>query len=1034
MCTQRAQLHTQRVDLLPCCICWSVPLALAHCFSNPLGICAQDGKHYEVLDPRSVPWTIRILALISKDLYDKTKDGEDGMGQVEPALQLSLSYRLAEHVYYVGMKPREQCVKVECGEVGPWGFMSWCCQMLADTELRNSLFFIQNWPQMKSGQEAIELDFTPGVTTSSLKYQFDVVNNCICMHRRVKGEEEPVRERLASFFVKKVISSYKFFEAPDQPTYIKFLVRREVNPDGEGTIYFAINDLEERHKCVHRAPHAQFLEMEIMFSLTGINTQTQLAAFFQNQNPCLQLNMTVDQWMCYMSSLESPLPKDVISYFGKQTNGIFVAGNCAYEKGMFLTHEVANVAIIPQYFSKSLLPIHIEEYPRHMIIPIPQVRYVIGSILWNHVMPQFFGNNYKAATAVFCMAVMGMYADRLWEGHHGVGHGMPITWVYSTEPNTGKTEATLLANSMLGFFKSAPWAGDATKPALFERLAQQSCLPLMIDDVVAKKNESQALAQLIRAVFDKCPRTVCGKSRTPKSPVIFTSNSKINADDQAQQSRCITIRFQKLQTNASSDVQLYNHWMALRELVSALAPDFANLLFEDGTMDNDAITDCANFMQIAVNKERDRNANLWGMLLYFMLLIHVMFQASSERLQDVVHWTVNEALRQSHIHHQASSMLELFLIEVSKLRADKGSEGVCDPLGPLDRTIYWDKLRTNIRPVLSGSSASYIALRVEPCVKVIELIRNKKMFDVAEIYSLAQQSDFAIIGDGAFYDVGKGPWPIARLDVDSNNQPVRIPCAETDAGLAEYMSNMHAIFFLRRRFDEITKGSTPHANQDHQESYKNIIVCSSNTNENYNFFQTVTGIGTEGWYGFRVLQTGDFGFFCGLKNTMFIGSARTDLSINEAVEARSIADGHGRVAELYEPSSLKRWFGYEMAPKIKLPYAFTHNAFHFENGEDHETPPEPYEMLDAYLNSTPSSPVEDDEHSQDGNEPDSEGDISGSNPDSDATTKDSESESEDSEDSPRPVKRSKGAKKALASRFVHDEAEDEGEEGVTEVC
>tara|TARA_Y100000385_G_C12987495_1_gene591319 strand:- start:538 stop:750 length:213 start_codon:yes stop_codon:yes gene_type:complete len=63
---------------------------------------------------------------------------------------------------------------------------------------------------------------------------------------------------------------------------------------------------------------------------------------------------------------------------------------------------------------------------------------------------------------------------------------MPFAWAYSTEPNTGKTEALLAGNAMLGFFGRSPWAGDCTKSAMFERLHQQTDLTVAVDDVVVR--------------------------------------------------------------------------------------------------------------------------------------------------------------------------------------------------------------------------------------------------------------------------------------------------------------------------------------------------------------------------------------------------------------------------------------------------------------------------------------------------------------------------------------------------------------------
>jgi hypothetical protein len=63
---------------------------------------------------------------------------------------------------------------------------------------------------------------------------------------------------------------------------------------------------------------------------------------------------------------------------------------------------------------------------------------------------------------------------------------MPFGWIYSKEPSTGKTEAMLALNSMLGFNGRSPWAGDCTKSAMFERLHQQTDLTVCVDDVVVR--------------------------------------------------------------------------------------------------------------------------------------------------------------------------------------------------------------------------------------------------------------------------------------------------------------------------------------------------------------------------------------------------------------------------------------------------------------------------------------------------------------------------------------------------------------------
>ena len=147
---------------------------------------------------------------------------------------------------------------------------------------------------------------------------------------------------------------------------------------------------------------------------------------------------------------------------------------------------------------------------------------MIGHLFYNSLLPKVFLNNTMQAKATFAAGVMGLYASKLWSGESGFGHGCPITWLYSPEPNTGKTEAMLAVNSMLGFHTRSPCSGDSTKAALFERTSQQADLSVTVDDVVVPQGESRTFAQIIRALYDCSTRTVTGKVRRPKSTAMFT--------------------------------------------------------------------------------------------------------------------------------------------------------------------------------------------------------------------------------------------------------------------------------------------------------------------------------------------------------------------------------------------------------------------------------------------------------------------------------------------------------------------------------
>ena len=169
----------------------------------------------------------------------------------------------------------------------------------------------------------------------------------------------------------------------------------------------------------------------------------------------------------------------------------------------------------------------------------------------------------------------------------------------------------------------------------------------------------------------------------------------MNDDDAAFKSRMILIKFDALQAPCGEDPDLYTDWLLVRELISALAVDFESLLWH-GKLDRHAIQDCAKFLQQAVGKKRDRNVNLWGLLLYYMLNLNFMFQCGCEDQEDVFSWMINSVSRAMSEQTHHSSLVDQFVISVSKIRADAGSLGICNPLGPVERTIYWDKLRTKV--------------------------------------------------------------------------------------------------------------------------------------------------------------------------------------------------------------------------------------------------------------------------------------------------------------------------------------------------
>ena len=212
----------------------------------------------------------------------------------------------------------------------------------------------------------------------------------------------------------------------------------------------------------------KYLDVEVHVEASRLKSATEVRSLFMESHVSLQTTLSVAQLNCYVGLfLAHPTPTACVAYLGRQTDQrTFVAGNCCFKEGQIMTHAEAGYEIIPEFFAEHLTPLTRRDFPRHMLIPFPHVRYLITTRIWNELMPAFFKNNLLPAQATFAMAVMGLQTTKVWAGQTGLGHGCPTAWVFSSEPNTGKTEATLLCQSMFGFFhRGARLGGSRGVPA-----------------------------------------------------------------------------------------------------------------------------------------------------------------------------------------------------------------------------------------------------------------------------------------------------------------------------------------------------------------------------------------------------------------------------------------------------------------------------------------------------------------------------------------------------------------------------------------
>lgn len=474
-------------------------------------------------------------------------------------------------------------------------------------------------------------------------------------------------------------------------------------------------------------------------------------------------------------------------------------------------------------------------------------------------------------------------------------------------------------------------AGDATKSALFERISQQSCLSVCIDDVVIKadQNESKMMAQFGRAIYDRTSRAVTQKVRCPESSCIFTANTTINDTDSAFVSRMLLILFAPLMASDAGGESISESFRALQELSSSLIVDFASIMF-NGHLDAEAIQDCARWIGTAIGRARDRSAQNWGLLTYYMLALTFMAQGGSEQVQEVLEWVIRQVTRTAYEMQHHSGKLDQFILAIHKVRTVVSS----NPLTSENKTIYWHNFRTSICPegTIAGMPG-YYAIRVEPVCNVIKEVLGLN-FKPAEIQTAVDFIDWAKYGRGYFYDCTTNPWPIAKTLFVNETQTVHTVPLPEDELLEGSLSRMRCLFIKQRDFDKIITDVERGSSLPHDA--KRVIIQSANPRFNagqrYAFYEVVTGQADIAWFGWRFAGQCTFSEFC-YTNVCNIGGPTTELQLNVELDAYNQACGFPPIVDCYQPNQIYQFFkeySVEADPE-RLPPCFKFDPFGYKN-------------------------------------------------------------------------------------------------------
>jgi hypothetical protein len=403
--------------------------------------------------------------------------------------------------------------------------------------------------------------------------------------------------------------------------------------------------------------------------------------------------------------------------------------------------------------------------------------------------------------------------------------------------------------------------------------------------------------------------------------------------------RLLLILFAPLQREEgdNDDDDIYGQWTVCRQLMSALAADFENIL-HDGKLDSEALSDCCKFMQKATGVTLSRNANLWGNLLYYMIALEGISQAGRDKLDAIFEWICRQAPKQAYMATKHSSSLDSFILELDKCR-----RLVENPLVAEEKSVFHHNFRTNIKPegYAELGGVTYYAIRVD---KVCQVIKNVTRVEIRpeEVQRAANETSFCVYARGCFYDAMKSGWPITHTHVDDATgvfSTIPLPEDKLTFGMCK---QDRCLFIKQDAYHKIVsdceqQGST-------RPDFRGIEIRSANLDYNggnpYNFYDRVINLdGSLAWFGFRNLYGHAFENFCGIGNMCNIGVG-SEMQIHNMFDDLNARGNWPSVQEQLNLTSILEYYNYtHHADPQSLPPALGLNPFGFRNeGGDEPMP------------------------------------------------------------------------------------------------
>ena len=305
-------------------------------------------------------------------------------------------------------------------------------------------------------------------------------------------------------------------------------------------------------------------------------------------------------------------------------------------------------ALLARFASAHTASINKKMIPRPHIMPIECKAYAywIAYRVWTEVCPLVFKTN-RILKLVLAHVLCNAAHTKDWQAGKGGMHGVPMVYVYSAAPNTGKTQLIKLIQGANGLHETVS-ASDVTGTGSAFKDMQQiySCMPFCADDFWPW-GFKDFLSQLVRCWYNGMTKVKCGDGSTGAtnftSMACFTSNvdpASFTAGDAALLQRLLRVNpkdpGRPNQLTGDSESELVT---TIYQLLSTALP-FFNMMHDprSGTSDKEAIQLVAGAIAVSIGTNDDsREVRSWAAAaLAYCNLNALMQQPLKENLKMLV--------------------------------------------------------------------------------------------------------------------------------------------------------------------------------------------------------------------------------------------------------------------------------------------------------------------------------------------------------------------------------------------------------------